>query len=70
MKADVDQYKPFEKFFIVTVLDTVDSLDKAHTLEQKFIKEHNTLGPSGYNVLNAHPAMCKKYYYLKRRNII
>ena len=70
MEEDLQRYKPFKENFEIKVLETTDTVDKARTLEQYYIRSHNTVGPLGYNTLEDHSVRARKYYFLKRRNII
>ena len=66
MREDVERYKPFEDCFGFESLFVCRNLDVARVLEQTFIRKYNSMGPCGYNVLRAHPPICKKYAYLKK----
>ena len=56
IKEDLQRYKPFKENFEIKVLEITDTVDKARTLEQFYIRSHNTVGPLGYNTLKGHPS--------------
>ena len=74
MKKDFDTYKPYEKYFHLTILEEqCSTVEEMHDREAFFISAYKglgTRGKEGYNTLEGHPPSSAQFQFLHDKGLL
>ncbi len=70
MAADAAVHVPFEQCFRMSDLGIVFGKAAADRAEAEHIAKYAATGPAGYNTLSTAPGKSRKYWFLKKRQLI